>query len=67
MADEKKTTNEEIKNDELTDEQTNEAAGGTKSVHYFRCDGCGRSFNGSGIKYQGKSYCTKCVPKIEIL
>ena len=44
MADEKKRTNKEIKNEELTDEQANEAAGGYMHVRptAAECDLCGR-------------------------
>ena len=65
MADKKKLTDEEIKNEELTDEQANEAAGGAHagdSLHSYRCAGCGRTRFGSPFRVDGKTYCVNCVP-----
>ena len=69
MADEKKLTNEEIKNEELTDEQANKAAGGTYQP-FARCRDtcylCGESErieNMTFIVINGERVhvCYKCV------
>ena len=60
MADEKKTIDEEIKKDELTDEQTNEAAGGGY-YRDFTCAYCGKSFEGArSFSFGGKACCAVC-------
>ena len=62
MADEKK-----IKNEELTDEQANEAAGGIGSVPRYNCQGgCGRTYEGLAkfyVNYQ--PYCPSCYNKYQ--
>ena len=66
MADNKKTTNEEIKNKELSDEQANDAAGGS-GLNYYTCCGCKRTFFGRPFKSGGRTYCAKCLPKVSII
>ena len=63
MADEKKLTKEEIKNEELTDEQANEASGGASyRVSQFTCQGgCGRTYYGTApIVVKGRKFCGNC-------
>ena len=56
MTDEKKLPNEQI-----TDEQANEAAGGIGLCFDFKCDGCGRFFTGSlRFNVGNKVYCQNC-------
>ena len=67
MADEKKLTKEEIKNEELTDEQVNEAVGGVGYASSFRCQGgCGRTYSGTPAGHvNGKKYCVNCFAKYQ--
>lgn len=70
MTDNKKPTNEEIKNkktynEELTDEQANEVAGG--NGNYYTCTCCHKTFFGRPFSFNGKSYCAKCVPKTRLI
>lgn len=61
MADEKK-----IKNEELTDEQANEAAGGLGLERYKCQGGCGREYFGKVPFYvNGKAYCVNCYGKYQ--
>ena len=59
MADEKK-----IKNEELTDEQANAAAGGS-GYNVYQCQGgCGRTYNGKVPFYvNNMPYCVNCYGK----
>ena len=64
MADEKKATNEEIRNEELTDEQTNEAAGGGNGKDDFTCAYCGKSYTGAvSLSLGGRVCCALCFAK----
>ena len=61
MADEKK-----IKNEELTDEQANEAAGGFGSNEYRCQGGCGRKYSGKVPFYvNNRPYCVNCYGKYQ--
>ena len=66
MKGEKKLTNKEIKNAELTDEQANAAAGGS-GRYSFKCDGgCGGFFWGSApYSINGKPCCASCYEKYQ--
>ena len=64
MADEKKTANEKLENAELTDEQANEAAGGTGSSRSSQCSRCKRDFPGSLSRVGGKYYCSDCIKEV---
>ena len=64
MKDEKKLSKEEIKNEELTDEQANDAAGGVGKGFQFTCEGeCGRTYKCSPIVVNGKKFCAHCYGK----
>ena len=52
MEDKKKLSNEEIKNEELTDEQANNVTGGASS-----CSECGKNFSGAHPFYIGGERC----------
>ena len=61
MADEKK-----LKNEELTDEQVNEAAGGVGTPRYKCQGGCGMTYDGLAkfyVNYQ--PYCPSCYVKYQ--
>ncbi len=62
MADEKK-----IKNEELTDEQANAAAGGFGETRVACQGGCGQSFFGA-LPYliDGKPCCASCYEKYQL-
>jgi len=61
MADEKK-----IKNEELTDEQANAAAGGFGSNGYQCQGGCGRKYTGKVPFYvNNRPYCVNCYAKYQ--
>ena len=60
MDDEKKTPNEEIKNEELTDEQANKAAGGNGFYLHYTCAGCRKDIVGFISFIGDKGYCEKC-------
>ena len=61
MADEKKLTNEEI-----TDEQANEASGGSGSKAYTCGGGCGKSYWGTvPFYFNGKPCCANCYAKLQ--
>lgn len=64
MADKKRTPNEEIEIEELTDEQANKAAGGEIKIRKnFTCDGCGKTFSGYVFIKGDKGYCDECYRK----
>ena len=78
MTDEKKLKKEEIINEELTDEQANEVAGGffiDKEARYCTKCGCylgtcrGNDYQHSGLSfyrvYNGKLYCIECYNNIK--
>lgn len=58
MSDKKKLSNEEIKYEELTDEQANKATGGDADVHL--CSRCLTNFSGTAYIHRGKEYCETC-------
>ena len=61
MEDKKKLTNEEIKNQELTDEQANNVTGGASFFCDFTCNGCNKDFFGAHpFNIGGKKYCSLC-------
>ena len=62
MADEKKLTNEEIKNEALTDEEANQVAGGCAVFRQeFTCASCGKHFqNATLYQIEGKPNCLRC-------
>ena len=60
MAEEKKL-DKELKKEELTDEQVDEAAGGIAG-RSFTCSGCRHTYSGSGFNVGGKVYCANCRP-----
>ena len=66
MEDEKKLKKEEIKNEELTDEQLNKSAGGMIFFQY-KCEcGCGRTYLGRAPFYvNGKPCCVTCYTKYQ--
>ena len=57
MEDKKKLSNEEIKNEELTDEQANNVTGGASFFCDFTCSECGKSFSGAHPFYIGGERC----------
>ena len=66
MADKKKLTNEEIKNEKLTDEQANNVTGGTTSIRFkYTCPGCGKVFSGLVHYIEDKGYCDDCYKNIK--
>ena len=51
-----------VKNEEISDEQANEVAGGIAIFNEFTCAGCGKSFFGAkGFMVAGKAYCMTCL------
>ena len=65
MEDKKKLTNEEIKNQELTDEQANNVTGGASFFCDFTCSECGKYFSGAHpFNIGGKRYCDTCYSNL---
>ena len=65
MEDKKKLTNEEIKNEELTDEQANNVTGGASFFCDFTCSECGKYFSGAHpFNIGGKRYCATCYSNL---
>ena len=58
MEDKKKLSNEEIKYEELTDEQANKATGGDADIHL--CSKCLTYFSGTAYILRGREYCETC-------
>ena len=66
MADKKKLLSEEIKNEELTDEQANNVTGGTTSIRFhYTCAGCSKVFSGIVRFIEDKGYCKDCYTSIK--
>ena len=66
MEDKKKLTNEEIKSEELTDEQANDAAGGKVSLRFnYTCPGCSKVFSGFVHFIEDTGYCEECYQNIK--
>ena len=61
MSDKKKLSSEEIKYEELTDEQANKATGGDADTHL--CSRCLTYFSGTAYVFRGKEYCETCYKK----
>ena len=65
MEDKKKLTNEEIKNQELTDEQANNVTGGASFFCDFTCSECGKYFSGAHpFNIGSKRYCATCYSNL---
>ena len=65
MEDKKKLSNEEIKNEELTDEQANNVTGGASFFCDFTCSECGKYFSGAHpFNIGGKRYCATCYSNL---
>ena len=65
MEDKKKLTNEEIKNQELTDEQANNVTGGASFFCDFTCSECGKYFSGAHpFNIGGKRCCATCYSNL---
>ena len=64
MSDKKKLSNEEIKNEELTDEQANKVTGGGSNPSEFQCDKCHKTYLVKDcFMVRGKKICRVCYYK----
>ena len=64
MSDKKKLSNEEIKNEELTDEQANKVTGGGSNTSEFQCDKCYKTYLVNDcFMVGGKKICRVCYYK----
>ena len=61
MSDKKKLSNEEIKNEELTDEQSNKVTGGSSNTLEFQCEKCYKTYLVDDcFMVRGKKICREC-------
>ena len=61
MSDKKKLSNEEIKNEELTDEQANKVTGGGSNTLEFKCEKCYKTYLVKDcFMVRGKKICREC-------
>ena len=61
MSDKKKLSNEEIKNEELTDEQSNKVTGGSSNTLEFQCEKCYKTYLVDDcFMVRGKKICRVC-------
>ena len=64
MSDKKKLSNEEIKNEELTDEQANKVTGGGSNTLEFKCEKCYQTYLVNDcFMVRGKKICRVCYYK----